>query len=62
MYDPKLDSWTTLQPVPSSRHILALVAVGNQIYVICRGPESNITVFFDHDLYNIDSRAKLIRS
>ena len=53
MYDPKLDSWTTLQPMPSSRHILALVAVSNQIYVIGRGPESNITVSVTNQIFHI---------
>jgi hypothetical protein len=39
--------------MPSSRHILALVAVGNQIYVIGRGPESNITVSVTNQIFHI---------
>jgi hypothetical protein len=39
--------------MPSSRHILELVAVGNQIYVIGRGPESNITVSVTNQIFHI---------
>ncbi|HZC49142.1 MAG TPA: hypothetical protein VE244_08795 [Nitrososphaeraceae archaeon] len=46
-----MDNFTAY--VPSSRHVLALVAVSNQIYVINRGPEPNITVSVTNQIFHI---------
>lgn len=54
MYALKLYYWTTLQPMsPSSRYVLAFVAAGNQIYVIGRGLEPNITVSVTNPIVHV---------
>ncbi len=38
---------------PSSKHQLAVVGVGNQIYVIRRGPEPHITVSASNQIFHV---------
>ena len=38
-YDPKINTWTSAQPMPTARHGLATAAVDDKIYVIGGGPE-----------------------
>jgi N-acetylneuraminic acid mutarotase len=38
-YDPRIDTWTSAQPMPTARHGFAAAAVDYKIYVIGGGPE-----------------------
>jgi N-acetylneuraminic acid mutarotase len=33
VYDPRLDSWTTVAPMPTPRHGIGAVAIDGRIYV-----------------------------
>jgi N-acetylneuraminic acid mutarotase len=39
VYDPSHDAWSVAAPMPTARHGLAAVAVGDRIFVIGGGPK-----------------------
>jgi hypothetical protein len=50
-YDPSTDTWLTFAPLPTPRHGLGVVAIGEAIYVVGGGPQpgdfrSNIVEIF----------------
>jgi N-acetylneuraminic acid mutarotase len=42
VYDPATNTWTTATPMPTARHGLASVTVGDRIYVIGGGPKAGL--------------------
>ena len=51
-YNSKDNEWTSAPSRPSSRHHIALGAVGNQIYVLVEGPEAHVTVSATNHIFH----------
>ncbi len=51
VYDPASNSWAAKAPIPTPRHGLAAVAVGDRIYVISGGPRPGGTYSRANEVY-----------
>ena len=44
VYAPALEQWESLPGLPTPRHGLGVVAVGDQLFVLAGGPQPGLTV------------------
>ncbi|HVD20497.1 MAG TPA: kelch repeat-containing protein [Nitrososphaera sp.] len=52
-YNPQTNRWTEEAPMPTTRHGLAAVAMGDAIYVIGGGPTPDISFANVNEIYHV---------